>query len=57
MVKVIKKNLSDKSQSRVYGLNRAELLLNGQWNPDIYNHKYPVYNNERTIDQKETIVY
>jgi hypothetical protein len=53
----MKKNLSDISQTPVYGLKRADLLLPGQWNQDIYNQRYPVYNNERTIDQKEHIVY
>ena len=57
MVKLIKKNLSDKSQTPVYGLNRADLPLAGQWNQEIHNMKYPVYNNEKPIDQKGHIVY
>ena len=50
-------NLSDESQTAVYGLNGADLLLPGQRNQEVYNQRYPVYNNERTIDQKGHIVY
>jgi hypothetical protein len=53
----VKKNHSDKSQKPIYGLNRTDLSLPGQKNQEIYNQKYPVYNNERTIDQKGAIVY
>ena len=57
MVKLIKKNLSDQSRTPVYDLNRVDLSLAGQWNQAIYNQRYPVYNNERTVDQKGQIVY
>lgn len=57
MVKVIKKNLSDKSQIPVYGLNRAVLSLVGHCNQELYNLRHTVYNNERPIDQKGQLVY
>ena len=57
MVKVIKKNLSDKSPTPIYGLNRADLPIACKRNQEIYNQRYPVYNNERTVDQKGEIVY
>lgn len=48
----MKKILYDESRPTAFGLNRADLLLPGQQNRELYNKRYPVYNNESTIYQK-----